>query len=473
MLLSGIHPLNCKINRPRLDSRFSGNDSRTLLLVSSLILHLSSLSFAVGGTSGGTLLRSPGAKPLGMSESYVSLDADEGGVVAAHYNPASTAWMKSREFSFMGQKGVADDSFGTLTLGLPSGIGNFAGSFVYYSVGDIDLINSQGQQSTVKAQQDLSASFNYSRILLDKFSAGATIKVLNSKLLDSFSATAFAIDVGGHAKFQEDRLTVGAAVSNVGTGLKYLNTNEPLPLTLQAGASQRWSFEEWGNIILSGDLVSVKDEKVKELIGGEYLWNHIVALRGGYKIGQDLGKYSFGFGITVGSLQIDYAMTDGGRLGFSHSASVAFKFGGQNSEVHRVERTEEGKRISLAVLNLQTDQANLSESATISDKLRIAFAKKRRIFSRDQEIKEKYISLICNDLDCAVRIGRELKVQKVLIGSLAKYGGVYNLNVKLVDVSSGRVEANQSGKSFFLKDMDDTIDDLVEELTKAVKSYRY
>lgn len=109
--------------------------------------------YATGqGTSGAVVLaQSIGAKAGGMADTYASVDGD---ICALHYNPAGLVSLKEKQASFIYQRGVAEDNFGVINLGIPAGRGVFAGSFVYYTVGNIELIDISGNSRTVKGQQD-------------------------------------------------------------------------------------------------------------------------------------------------------------------------------------------------------------------------------------------------------------------------------------------------------------------------------
>jgi hypothetical protein len=255
--------------------------------------------YAGGTYAGSVLLRSPSAKSIAMAEALSSVGADFEGVSAFHYNPAANAALKNAEISFMGQRGIAEDNFGSFFAGVPTERGTFAGSIFYQTVGDIDLINGLGEKRTVQAQRDVGLSINYAEEIFELLATGVSIKFLNSRLVESFSANAVALDIGIQKRLMENKASVGLAVLNGGSSLQYLETDEPLPLTIRAGASYKIVFENSGRLLAALDLVREKEEKVKEFIGIDYAWN-VVAFRAGYKIGQDLGKYSGGIGFALG-----------------------------------------------------------------------------------------------------------------------------------------------------------------------------
>ncbi len=47
----------------------------------------------------------------------------------------------------------------------------------------------------------------------------------------------------------------------------------------------------------------------------------------------------------------------------------------------------------------------------------------------------------CSDTSCIVEIGRILAVRKIIGGSIGKVGGVFSINIKIIDVQTGVIES--------------------------------
>src|SRR4051812_11967198 len=120
------------------------------MLLSAALFFSARPALAGSTSSGGMLVQSPRAISQSMGEAFVSISGDAGGVGALHYNPASTAFLKRSELYLMGRNGVADDTFGGAIFGQPTRFGTISGALTYYSVGDIDLVDSVGRARTVK-----------------------------------------------------------------------------------------------------------------------------------------------------------------------------------------------------------------------------------------------------------------------------------------------------------------------------------
>jgi hypothetical protein len=56
------------------------------------------------------------------------------------------------------------------------------------------------------------------------------------------------------------------------------------------------------------DVVQSMDSTVKANVGLEYCFAHMLALRGGYKLGYDSDGFQAGLGVHLGAYALDYAV---------------------------------------------------------------------------------------------------------------------------------------------------------------------
>ncbi|MBI2915431.1 MAG: PorV/PorQ family protein [Elusimicrobia bacterium] len=304
-----------------------------------LILLSAGTLYSAGTTSGNTLIQSVGAQPQGMGESFSAIPADEGGVLVYHYNPASLAHLKGKEIAFTFRRGIAEDNFAIVSFGSPLRVGRgsvhlgvLAGTFLYYSVGTIDLIDSSGNSRSVNSQKDMAFIVSHGYRFGEMVSLGVNGKVLRSELLESFSATAFALDMGTLLTLREVALSFG--VQNIGTDLKYNRSSEQIPLLFRTGLSYRAVWLKDHKTLVAMDLFRQRDEDPKANFGFEYLYlgsavpqGGSVALRTGYRVGQDSGKLNFGLGLNLDRYRIDYSVQMMGGTGNNHFVSLGFSFG--------------------------------------------------------------------------------------------------------------------------------------------------
>ena len=294
-----------------------------------IVLHALTEGFSGQSSAGAVLLKSPSAMAQSMAEAFVSMPADVGGVASLRYNPASTAFLKNPEMSLMGRNGIADDTFGAMVFGRPTGWGSLSGSLSYYTMGSIDLADPQGRTRSVRAEEDVAANLNYGKKIGKRLGLGFNLKALHSKLVDAFSSNAFAADVG--AQLHRNRFSFGLAILNLGTPLKYANSAEPLPAAIEAGVSYKLSWNHSDvpqRLLLSFDVIKEMEETLKKFSGLEYLWNDTIAFRLGSKFGHDSEQLVMGAGFTVGRFQFDYDHFNLDEANGVHTVSATYKFAG-------------------------------------------------------------------------------------------------------------------------------------------------
>jgi TolB-like protein len=100
----------------------------------------------------------------------------------------------------------------------------------------------------------------------------------------------------------------------------------------------------------------------------------------------------------------------------------------------------------IAVNNLKTTGLTENEALSLSDALRSEIGKtgKFQVMERSQMaeiLKEQMFqsSGACDETSCAVEIGKQLSVPYVVLGNIGRVGKTYTLNVRLVEVGSGKI----------------------------------
>jgi len=276
------------------------------------------------GTSGAIILDQPvGARACGMAEAYTAVGGEIG---VLHYNPAGLISLTNRQASFTYQRGLADDNFMSLLYGQPTRLGVFAGAFSYYTAGDIELIDLDGNESTVKAEQDFVVLAGFARKFLKNLPTGINLKVISSTLVEAESGIAFAIDFGGLYHPPIEGLDIGLAIRNLGTKLKFISEGDSLPLTICVGGAYRRSFGD-KKILASIDLpFLVYEQKLTPALGVELDWRDMVQGRIGYKFNSDDTGLALGMGFTYQRYIINYAFGLANRLENAHRVSLGVRF---------------------------------------------------------------------------------------------------------------------------------------------------
>ena len=294
-----------------------------LIIVCSLFISV--LAYAGAGTTGGVILKeSLGARSLAMGDAFTGVAS---GPETIFWNPAGLATMEKPEVSAMYFKEIADMGLMSIQYAQPlAGYGTAGIAIESFSAGDMDLNYLDGTSKTVNAQQDFVLNLAYGQKLVENFSAGANLKYLNSTLAEAESASTVAVDLGCLYQLSSvEGLSVGLNVQNIGGGMKYIEEEDPLPLTIRVGAAFQKALEN-NTLTIAGDLNKPQELSARFNMGAEYVYNQVMAIRAGYKFGYDVDSFTAGFGVKIKRYSLDYAFAPKGDLGDNHRLSLGIRF---------------------------------------------------------------------------------------------------------------------------------------------------
>ncbi|MCU0412309.1 MAG: PorV/PorQ family protein, partial [Bacteroidetes bacterium] len=194
---------------------------------------------------------------------------------------------------------------------------------------------------------DVAVGFALGMNLTDKFSIGFNPKFIHQKIW-KMTATAGAIDIGVRYQTPFEGITLGMSVSNFGTKMQMQGNNalvvydpDPegsgnngkipanlateeweLPLNFRVGLAYNVPMAGLGKLTLAVDAAHPSDNYESLNVGGEYVFNDLLYLRGGWRslgIQDAEDGYTLGLGVkqyVLGNIQfsLDYAYQDYGRL---------------------------------------------------------------------------------------------------------------------------------------------------------------
>ncbi len=295
------------------------NSKIVKLKLAILTLFLTTQVKAAGVTSGDTLLEPMSARASAMGEAFTAVSDD---IAAFGYNPASLKTLSSGQISLMYEKGLADDSYGQFMIG-SKGMGLSLG---YYDGGSVTLFDGINEK-TVTAKKDLTASLGYS-VNLGNMSVGVAGKYISSELADSESATAFAGDIGLQMPITST-IRFGAAVQNMGTKMTYIDEGNDLPQIARAGLGISLLPSSYKTTLLLDAPYFIKEHEMRAAIGVETMVGPM-AIRAGYRTGNELAAVTFGAGFMMSGMSIDYSYGLVQDLEDSHRVSFALRFGSSN-----------------------------------------------------------------------------------------------------------------------------------------------
>ncbi len=297
----------------------------SLLLSQAVGLHR---AFADAGEAGFSFLKL-GVSGRGMAMAD-AMSASIGGAAATHYNPAGVLSLPAdnagAELMFMHREWIQDTR--TEFLGAAVRIGEkqaLGVSLNSTTVSDIEIRTRPGDAEGTFTARNFLAGLTYAREFTPDIRAGATVKFLYQKILIDESS-GFGVDLGAQYRTALEGLSVGAVVSNLGTGGTMRNETTRLPALLRAGAAYRLEFADiTSTLSVASDYVRIFPERLSFLnLGGELEFQKMVAARLGYQFGSEGRGFSAGIGLTYGMLTLDYAFAPLVQdLGNSHTFSLA------------------------------------------------------------------------------------------------------------------------------------------------------
>ncbi|BAV08312.1 hypothetical protein FLA_4348 [Filimonas lacunae] len=225
----------------------------------------------------------------------------------------------------------------------------FSASLRYFSLGNIEISDADGNDLGHQKSSELGFDLGYSRKLTANLSVGAALRYIYSNLAGTVSTTgsmykagnAFAADLGVYYNKVDEAgegWHAGAALTNLGSKIGYTNDatqKNYLPANLALGAGYSWVFNEVHKISLHGEINKLMVPKLPDAsdsaayakygsegslsglfksfgnsamaysIGSEYVYNRLYALRLGYYTdSRSMGKRNY---LTAG-VGINYSM---------------------------------------------------------------------------------------------------------------------------------------------------------------------
>jgi len=285
---------------------------------------------STGGYAGAFLRMGLGARAMGMGNCGVATTT---GAAALYYNPAGIANLKHRNLGLSYYFLSLDRSFHYTGLAVP--IRPSAGaaiSWIHAGVDDIQGRSSTGQIDDSYSTGESSIMLSFANRFFPKIAIGINLKLLLHSLLEA-NATGIGFDLGIlYQPWQKLRLGIElkdiAAAYNWNTqpifDEKGTTYTEKFPLQIRAGAA----FSPVAFVTIASDITYSDTENLRFHIGGEYVYQDLIAVRAGW----DHNQPAFGFGFMHKlfhkiSATVDYSAVFGiAGEGCTHVFSWDFAF---------------------------------------------------------------------------------------------------------------------------------------------------
>jgi hypothetical protein len=318
-------------------------------------------AYAKVGMSGGQFLKiGHGARINAMAGAGSALVDDMSSI---YWNPAGIADLPSLTAEFDYTNWFAGLNHNFAAVGLPFG-DNFALAVHFTSLSTDEMERTtlerpDGTNSFFTAS-DVGIGVTFAGYLTDNFSFGITGRYLNNNIAEA-SANGFEFDVGTKYRTGIQGIVLGVSLHGVTTELTYagnefsttMKYNEALwsspvdvnyvassfdiPLVFRADIAADIYKSEDHYLVGAFDFTTTSDSPEQFALGAEYTWRNLLAVRAGYRLGQDIQGFSGGIGIRylTGSFSgmIDYSISPlSYNLGLVNRVSVTLDLGRNNTD---------------------------------------------------------------------------------------------------------------------------------------------
>jgi len=283
-----------------------------LLIILIAVLAAASNLHAVATTVGDILDVVVGGRAAGMAGAYTAAGND---VESAIYNPAGIEEITKKQIQYMYWISYADVGVNNVSYAQPLENfivdGNVALSGVYRNM---PLISNENAVDQPVNYYDFVLDGTYANKLsyflpgefYKNFNVGMNLKIIYENI-GIYPLTAYAVDLGTQFTPPDSNFRLGAVIQNLGFPVKVINDQEPLPLTLRAGASYKIEFQKNNQLLIDVDYIQDFYDSGQIAIGFEEMMAKMFYIRAGYDQNMDFKSASYislGLGISISQFQI-------------------------------------------------------------------------------------------------------------------------------------------------------------------------
>jgi hypothetical protein len=252
--------------------------------------------------------------------------------ICAEVNPAAIGFTQGTLIAFSHTRWFEDIDLGAFDIYAASPRHGFGVSLVGLGSGSLEKYTVHDHYEGTFRVYDVYVNALYSYRVMPAMTLAVTGRVVYQKI-DWESATGFAFDLGGLYVTPEPYLGgvwgFGLAARNLGPSVTFMDGSSDLPYTFQGGVSYspRW-LPDQVSALLALDYKKTRYEDGSPLAGLEIGIADVVALRVGSRLNYSLGDMTFGAGVRIKNIMIDYAYVDYSELlGSTHRMALSFNSG--------------------------------------------------------------------------------------------------------------------------------------------------
>jgi outer membrane protein OmpA-like peptidoglycan-associated protein len=326
---------NFRINRQCVSSFFFLISIFILLCIFGLItISFSQSANGIGKYGASFLQIASSARQVGMGEAFTGLADD---INFLQYNIGALGLVEKSTLGLNYFSWIHDTQQGAVGFATATNYGKFAFNLVYFNEGEItEFDESFRATGSIIGSNDIAMTLGvgYPKNIYGlNISFGGAFKIVRQNLADQ-SATALGLDLGFLIKYKH--ISYGATIQNFGiTKLKFVEKEDPLPETYRGGVGCNFKLRNNIKVNLAADVAWLADQKLKSYCGAEFVFNKVVAVRGGYKFHDfDANRWGAGTGIIIpvealgnSQVKLDYAYSPlSAFVGSTHRFSLTIEF---------------------------------------------------------------------------------------------------------------------------------------------------
>lgn len=216
----------------------------------------------------------PNSRSGAMGDAGAALSPD---VNSLHWNPAKYAFIEDDMGVSFSYTPWLRNLVGDMDLAYLTGFKRLdkqqviAASLLYFSLGDIEFTDSNGDYLSTAKPNEFAIDAAYSRMFGEKFSGGIAFRFIRSDLSNGFSSdgsdvkagTSFAADISAFYTDKvkiseyEGKMSYGLDISNIGNKMTYTQTSENkdfLPTNLRIGGALSLDIDKFNSFTATLDL---------------------------------------------------------------------------------------------------------------------------------------------------------------------------------------------------------------------------
>ncbi len=440
-----------------------------------------------GGLPGSFMNLATDARSLGMGRAGVA-DPESG----IFWNPATVAMLGQKKFMFMSTSPLPDCRYNFISYHHPFQYWSLDIGYLDLGIDDIVRRDSFNLPLNTFSSKNNVCFLAANYLFLPTLSAGIGVKIVDGMVCHHLSSKN-GVDIGLLFKPTDD-CSLGVSIQNlVQPRLSIAQREETIPLNIKVGFMGRFLDK----FVMALDIDKNSKRSAKFHFGTEYCPWEMLRIRTGYDRGLGL---TFGFGLKKGAVGLDYAWL-GHEYETIHRISVALKFGRQRQEdllfkreVKKVKISPEPKKAeslllpvkapttpkekvyNIAVADLRALEVSASEAMVVSDFLRNELVNTAVFEVLERSNMEKLLaeqafqSTGCTEETCAVKMGKLLNVQKIIIGSFSRAFDKFYIMIRVIDVEKGMAIMAETVEFSSADELSDKVKELANLLAiKAVK----